>query len=64
MKEIRRQVRRAEINKPMNIKEFIEKHILPHEDNNLELEYRRGNMDYDMEYLIERATELGIKLNK
>ena len=31
---------------------------------NLELEYRRGNIDYDMEYLIERATELGIKLEK
>ena len=48
----------------MGIEEFIERHILPYEDDNLELEYRRGNIDYDMEYLIERATELGIKLEK
>jgi hypothetical protein len=48
----------------MDIEKFIEKHILPYEDDNLELEYRRGNIDYDMDYLIERATELGIKLNK
>ena len=48
----------------MEIEEFIERHILPYEDDNLELEYRRGNIDYDMEYLIERATELGIKLEK
>ena len=48
----------------MDIEKFIEKHILPYEDLNLQLEYERGNMDYDTEYLIERATELGIKLNK
>ena len=48
----------------MGIEEFVERHILPYEDDNLELEYRRGNIDYDMEYLIERATELGIKLEK
>tara|TARA_R100001463_G_C3458051_1_gene214524 strand:- start:253 stop:399 length:147 start_codon:yes stop_codon:yes gene_type:complete len=48
----------------MDIEKFIEKHILPYEDDNLELEYRRGNIDYDMDYLIEKATELGIKLNK
>ena len=48
----------------MNTEEFIERHILPYEDNNLELEYRRGNIDYDTEYLIERATELGIKLEQ
>ena len=48
----------------MDIEKFIEKHILPYEDDNLELEYRRGNIDYDMDYLIERATELGIKLEK
>ena len=48
----------------MEIEEFVERHILPYEDDNLELEYRRGNIDYDTEYLIERATELGIKLEK
>tara|TARA_R100000781_G_scaffold89822_1_gene55372 strand:- start:1563 stop:1709 length:147 start_codon:yes stop_codon:yes gene_type:complete len=48
----------------MDIEKFIEKHILPYEDDNLELEYRRGNIDYDMDYLIEKSTELGIKLNK
>jgi hypothetical protein len=48
----------------MSIDDFVEKYILPSEDLNLQLEYERGNMDYDTEYLIERATELGIKLNK
>ena len=50
--------------KTMDIEKFIEKHVLPYEDLNLQLEYEKGNMDYDTEYLIERATELGIKLKK
>ena len=48
----------------MDIEKFIEKHILPYEDMNLQLKYERGNMDYDMDYIQERATELGIKLEK
>tara|TARA_R110000737_G_scaffold342566_1_gene367509 strand:+ start:627 stop:821 length:195 start_codon:yes stop_codon:yes gene_type:complete len=48
----------------MQIPKFIEKFILPYETLNLQLEYERGTMDYDTEYLIERATELGITLEK
>lgn len=48
----------------MDIEKFIEKHILPNEDDKIELEYYKGNIDYDMDYIQERATELGIKLEK
>jgi len=50
--------------KTMEIEQFVEEHILPHEDDKLALAYYRGEIDYDTEYLIERATELGIRLEK
>ena len=48
----------------MEIEKFIEKHVLPHESTHLQLMYSKGEMDYDMDYIQERATELGIKLEK
>ena len=48
----------------MDIEKFVELHVLPHEDLKTKLEYEKGNLDFDTEYLIERAESMGIKLEK
>ena len=48
----------------MEIEQFVEDYILPHEDDKLVIAYYKGELDYDTEYLIEKATDLGIHLEK
>tara|TARA_Y100001972_G_scaffold120625_1_gene163444 strand:+ start:1105 stop:1260 length:156 start_codon:yes stop_codon:yes gene_type:complete len=48
----------------MEIEKFIEQYILPTETSHTRYLYSTGEIDYDIEYLIECATELGIKLEK
>tara|TARA_R100001086_G_scaffold67436_5_gene31602 strand:- start:2804 stop:2959 length:156 start_codon:yes stop_codon:yes gene_type:complete len=48
----------------MEIEEFIEQYILPTEISHTRYLYETGELDYDIEYLIECATELGIRLEK
>ena len=44
-------------------KDFIDKYILPHEEQNLIIKYLEGSMDYDDDYLNEIANYNNIKIN-
>lgn len=44
----------------MKRKEFIEKHALPREDDETYRAYKEGRLDYDDDYLLEGAKNLGI----
>ncbi len=49
--------------KNMTLKDFIDNYILPNEDDKVALAYYRGEVDYDFEYLMEKAQENGVILD-